>query len=166
VEFGMPMGPVELADTVGLDVALHVGGILAEAFGHAAPTALAERVKAGHLGRKSGRGFYEWRDGRPVKPDGSSAAPKDLQDRLVLQLVNEAVACLREGVVEDADLLDAGIIFGTGFAPFRGGPIQYARERGIESTIARLRELEGRYGTRFRPDEGWQRLVDLRPPRL
>jgi 3-hydroxyacyl-CoA dehydrogenase/enoyl-CoA hydratase/3-hydroxybutyryl-CoA epimerase len=167
VKFGMPMGPVELADTVGLDVALHVGGILAQAFGHAAPTALlAERVSAGHLGRKSGRGFYEWRNGQPVKPDASSAVPEDLQDRLVLQLVNEAVACLREGVVEDADLLDAGIIFGTGFAPFRGGPIQYARERGIESTIARLRELEGRYGPRFRPDAGWQRLVDLPPPRL
>jgi len=164
--FGMPMGPVELADTVGLDVAMQVGGILAGAFGHAMPTALEAKVKAGHLGRKSGRGFYEWRDGRPVKPDSASTPPEDLEDRLVLQFVNEAVACLRERVVEDADLLDAGIIFGTGFAPFRGGPIQYARERDIESTIARLRELEGRYGRRFRPDDGWQELVDFRPPML
>jgi 3-hydroxyacyl-CoA dehydrogenase/enoyl-CoA hydratase/3-hydroxybutyryl-CoA epimerase len=166
VEFGMPMGPVELADTVGLDVALHVGRILAGAFGRRAPDTLADMVKAGKLGRKSGHGYYEWRNGQPVKPDATSPPPEDLQDRLVLQFVNEAVACLREGVVEDADLLDAGIIFGTGFAPFRGGPIQYARERGIEATIARLRELEGRYGPRFQPDAGWQDLVDLQSPPL
>jgi 3-hydroxyacyl-CoA dehydrogenase/enoyl-CoA hydratase/3-hydroxybutyryl-CoA epimerase len=166
VEFGMPMGPVELADTVGLDVALSVGRILADAFGRPPPDMLEGMVKAGNLGRKSGRGYYQWRDGRPVRPDAASPPPEDLQDRLVLQFVNEAVACLREGVIGDADLLDAGMIFGTGFAPFRGGPIQYARERGIETAIARLRELEGRYGQRFRPDAGWQDLVDLQPPPL
>ena len=166
VEFGMPMGPVELADTVGLDVALHVGRILADAFGRPAPAALDDMVKHGRLGRKSGRGYYEWRDGRPLKPEARSPPPEDLEDRLVLQFVNEAVACLREGVVAEADLLDAGIIFATGFAPFRGGPIQYVRERGIGSTITRLRELEGRYGPRFRPDDGWQELVDLQPPML
>jgi len=164
--FGMPMGPVELADTVGLDVALHVGRILAAAFGREAPQGIEALVAAGHLGRKAGRGCYEWRDGRPVKPRSPGAAPADLEDRLVLQFVNEAVACLREGVVADSDLLDAGMVFGTGFAPFRGGPIRYARERGVEAVIARLEELEQRYGSRFRPDPGWRTLDTLRPESL
>jgi 3-hydroxyacyl-CoA dehydrogenase/enoyl-CoA hydratase/3-hydroxybutyryl-CoA epimerase len=129
VEFGMPMGPIELADTVGLDVASHVGKILSEAFGLPVPRRTAELLAAGHVGRKSGRGYYEWRDGKPVKPPAEGRAPEDLIDRMILQYLNEAVACLREGVVEDADLLDAGMIFGTGFAPFRGGPLHYARAR-------------------------------------
>lgn len=166
VDFGMPMGPVELADTVGLDVALHVGRILATAFGRAPPTALDGMVAAGLLGRKSGRGYYEWRDGKPAKTAGTASPPEDLQDRLVLQFVNEAVACLREGVIGDADLLDAGMIFGTGFAPFLGGPIQYARQRGVDAIVMRLQQLEGRYGPRFRPDEGWQTLPVLRSASL
>jgi 3-hydroxyacyl-CoA dehydrogenase/enoyl-CoA hydratase/3-hydroxybutyryl-CoA epimerase len=162
----MPMGPVELADSVGLDVALHVGNILARASGRSAPTLLESMVKAGHLGRKSGRGYYVWRDGKPVRSGEAATPPEDLQDRLVLQFVNEAVACLRERVVEDADLLDAGLIFGTGFAPFRGGPIRYARERGVDAIVTRLRELQGRYGPRFRPDEGWHTLPALRSSSL
>ncbi len=160
-DFGMPMGPVELADTVGLDVAMHVGRILAEAFQRKAPAGIARLVEAGHLGRKSGRGYYEWRDGKAVKPPAAGGAPEDLQDRLVLQYLNEAVACLREGVVADADLLDAGMIFGTGFAPFRGGPLHYARERGVDAIVARLTELESRHGARFRPDAGWGSLRGL-----
>jgi 3-hydroxyacyl-CoA dehydrogenase / enoyl-CoA hydratase / 3-hydroxybutyryl-CoA epimerase len=162
VEFGMPMGPMELADTVGLDVAAHVGKILAEAFGMAVPRGTAELIAAGNLGRKSGRGYYEWRDGRPVKPDSAGRPPDDLADRLVLQYFNEAVACLREGVVEDEDLLDAGMIFGTGFAPFRGGPLHYARARGIPSIVTRLQALASKYGPRFRPDEGWAALESRR----
>ena len=158
VEFGMPMGPIELADTVGLDVASHVGKILAEAFGLPVPRGTAELLAAGHLGRKSGRGYYEWREGKPQKPEASGRAPADLTDRLILQYLNEAVACLRERVVEDADLLDAGMIFGTGFAPFRGGPIHYARARGVPAIVARLEELASRHGPRFRPDEGWAAL--------
>jgi 3-hydroxyacyl-CoA dehydrogenase/enoyl-CoA hydratase/3-hydroxybutyryl-CoA epimerase len=77
---------------------------------------------------------------------------------LILALVNESAACLREQVVADADLLDAGVVFGTGFAPFRGGPLHYARTRGIPAVIARLRELEQRYGARFRPDQLWASL--------
>jgi 3-hydroxyacyl-CoA dehydrogenase/enoyl-CoA hydratase/3-hydroxybutyryl-CoA epimerase len=156
-DFGMPMGPVELADTVGLDVALHVGRILAGAFGREAPQGLEPLVAAGHLGRKSGRGLYEWRDGKPVRPP-AGPVPADLQDRLVLQYLNEAVACLREGVVAEAELLDAGMIFGTGFAPFRGGPLHYARQRGIAAVVDRLTELERRYGPRFHPDPGWDAL--------
>jgi 3-hydroxyacyl-CoA dehydrogenase/enoyl-CoA hydratase/3-hydroxybutyryl-CoA epimerase len=157
VRFGMAMGPIELADTVGLDVCLHVGKILAAAFGGPAPDVVEPLVAAGKLGRKTGHGLYEWRDGKAVKPAGTGQPePEDLVDRLVLPLLNEAMAVLREGVVADADLVDAGIIFGTGFAPFRGGPLRYARERGIESVVARLGELEARYGKRFRPDPGWQ----------
>ena len=74
----------------------------------------------------------------------------------MLPMVNEAVACLSEGVVKDADLLDAGVIFGTGFAPFRGGPLNYARDRGIDDVIGALESLAEQYGDRFRPHEGWQ----------
>ncbi len=158
VRFGMAMGPIELADTVGLDVCLHVGKILSAAFGGPAPEAVAPLVEAGKLGRKTGQGLYEWRDGKAVKPaTNAQAEPDDLVDRLILPLVNEAMAVLREGVVADADLVDAGIVFGTGFAPFRGGPLRYASERGIEQVVARLQELELRYGSRrFHPDPGWQ----------
>jgi len=159
-DFGMPMGPIELADVVGLDVAMHVGKILADAFGKPAPTSIQGFVKDGKLGRKSNQGFYLWQDGKAVKPRlRSSPPPEDLQDRLILPLLNEAVAVLREQVVEDADLLDAGIIFGTGFAPFRGGPINYARNRGIDTCVARLEQLAQRYGARFKPDSGWRGLA-------
>jgi 3-hydroxyacyl-CoA dehydrogenase/enoyl-CoA hydratase/3-hydroxybutyryl-CoA epimerase len=158
VAFGMPMGPIELADVVGLDVCLHVGRILSAAFGGPAPDAVAPLVEAGKLGKKSGQGLYEWRDGRAVKPPADPAAgvPDDLTDRLMLALVNEAMAVLREGVVSDADLIDAGIIFGSGFAPFRGGPLKYACDRGVAEVVARLEALAQKHGPRFRPDPGWQ----------
>jgi 3-hydroxyacyl-CoA dehydrogenase/enoyl-CoA hydratase/3-hydroxybutyryl-CoA epimerase len=108
------------------------------------------------LGRKSGAGFYEWKDGKAVKPGASGAAvPPDLIDRMILVLVNECVAVLREEVAADADLIDAAVIFGTGFAPFRGGPLAYARSRGAVEVVARLNELAERYGSRFRADAGW-----------
>ena len=158
--FGMPMGPIELTDVVGLDVSLHVGRVLAGALQRRVPDVLVKRVEQKKLGRKSGEGFYVWRDGKPVKPDSAQfAMPADLEDRLILPMLNEAVACLREGVIEDADLLDAGAIFATGFAPFRGGPMHYAAERGIAGVTARLEELARRYGERFRPDPGWQRFL-------
>jgi 3-hydroxyacyl-CoA dehydrogenase/enoyl-CoA hydratase/3-hydroxybutyryl-CoA epimerase len=155
-EFGMPMGPIELADTVGLDVCLHVGRILAQAFGRPGPESVAPLVEARKLGRKSGEGLYVWRDGKAVKPPApSSAVPDDLTDRLMLPMLNEAIAILRERVVADADLIDAGVVFGAGFAPFRGGPLRYARERGVDNVLARLAALEARYGGRFRRDAGW-----------
>ena len=157
--FGMPMGPVELADSVGLDVGLHVSKVLGEAMGRPVPSGLADMVEAGRLGRKSGHGFYRWEDGKAVKPPAESASePADLEDRLILPMVNEAVACLYDGVVADADLLDAGVIFGTGFAPFRGGPLNYARERGIEEVVATLKGLAETYGERFAPHDGWSGL--------
>jgi 3-hydroxyacyl-CoA dehydrogenase/enoyl-CoA hydratase/3-hydroxybutyryl-CoA epimerase len=162
VDFGMPMGPIELADVVGLDVLVHVGAIVTGALGREMPPfeqQLRALVQQKKLGRKSGQGFYLWREGKAVRPQAGAAPPPDLADRLILALVNECVAGLREGLVADADLIDAGVIFATGFAPFRGGPLNYARDRGIEATVARLEELERRYGARFHPDAGWQQLA-------
>jgi len=163
VAFGMPMGPVELADSVGLDVALHVSKVLGEGMGRSAPAALQKMVDDGHLGRKSGQGYYRWENGKVVKPDSPTGHDSDeksstMEDRLVLSMVNEAIACLAEGVVADADLLDAGVIFGTGFAPFRGGPLNYARERGTTPVVMRLNELAKIYGRRFEPNSGWSDL--------
>ncbi|MBT8130763.1 MAG: enoyl-CoA hydratase/isomerase family protein, partial [Gammaproteobacteria bacterium] len=159
-DFGMPMGPVELADTVGLDVAASVAKVFEQEFGQTMPEELSRKVEAGHLGRKNGQGFYEWKKGKPVKPDADTDdMPSNLTDRLMLPMINEAVACLREGVVEDADLLDAGVIFGTGFAPFRGGPIHYAQARGAAAVVAALRGLAGQYGERFQPDAGWDSFL-------
>ncbi len=161
-EFGMPMGPVELVDSVGIDVALNVSQVLGAAFNRPVPERLETMVEKKQLGRKSGQGFYRWEDGNAVKDDGSAqpTLPGDLQDRLMLPMINEAVACLYEGVVSDADLLDAGVIFGTGFAPFRGGPLKYARDRGTAEIQQALTELAGKYGERFRPHDGWSQLAD------
>ena len=161
VRFGMPMGPIELADVVGLDVAAHVGEIIARELGRPLPQLprLAALLAAKKLGRKSGAGFYLWQDGKAVKSDGGGPVSEDLEDRLILVLVNECVACLRERVVEDADLADAAVIFGTGFAPFRGGPLAYARARGAGAIVARLAELAARHGPRFAPDAGWAQLA-------
>jgi 3-hydroxyacyl-CoA dehydrogenase/enoyl-CoA hydratase/3-hydroxybutyryl-CoA epimerase len=157
--FGMPMGPVELADSVGLDVALHVAKVLGPGSTRPIPKALQEMVDSGSLGRKSGQGYYRWEDGKAIKPaSDSNHLPADIEDRLVLSMVNEAVACLHDEVVTDPDLLDAGVIFGTGFAPFRGGPLNYARERGTTTVVMRLNELAKAHGERFEPHNGWSDL--------
>ena len=158
-KFGMPMGPVELVDSVGIDVALHVSRVLGEAMNRPIPEKLAQMVEAGELGRKSGKGFYQWEAGKAVKSRSDwSGSASDIEDRLVLPMVNEAVACLHDGVVTDADLLDAGVIFGTGFAPFRGGPLNYARERGVGEIVDRLDEFTRQYGERFTPHPGFDAL--------
>ncbi len=155
----MPMGPVELVDSVGIDVALHVSRVLGAAFNRAVPARLAEMVEKQQLGRKSGQGFYAWQDGKALKSREDDAdLPADIGDRLILPMLNEAVACLHEGVVSDADQLDAGIIFGTGFAPFRGGPLQYARHRGVGEIVRTMERLATGLGERFRPHEGWAAL--------
>lgn len=157
--FGMPMGPVELADRVGLDVALHVAGILGETLGVTPPKLLQQKVAAGELGVKSGRGFYVYQDGRAQRQKDHPKPDDELADRLILPMINEAVACLAEGIVDDEDLLDAGVVFGTGFAPFTGGPLHYARERDCAAVVARLEALAKRFGTRFTPRPGWDRFV-------
>ena len=157
VRFGMPMGPIELIDTVGLDVAAGVGKELAPFLGLPIPAALQAPPETGKRGKKDGQGVYAWENGKPKKPElpKDYQAPEDLEDRLILPLLNEAVACLHDGVVSDAELLDAGVIFGTGFAPFRGGPIQHIRETGAEALLARLKALQAKHGDRFAPRAGW-----------
>ncbi len=156
-KFGMPMGPIELADTVGLDVAQSVGREVGSYLGLEIPDGLDELVAAKKLGKKTGEGIYKWENGKPVKPevDPNYQAAGDITDRMILPMLNESVSCLHDGVVDDADLLDAGVIFGTGFAPFRGGPIQYIRSEGVASIKSRLETLTAKYGNRFAPKDGW-----------
>jgi 3-hydroxyacyl-CoA dehydrogenase/enoyl-CoA hydratase/3-hydroxybutyryl-CoA epimerase len=127
-DFGMPMGPAELADTVGLDICLAAGKSLAKD-ATSVPQVLANKVSLGQLGKKTGQGIYRWQDGKPVKgqPDSYDQA---LVDALIDPYLREAQAAVADGVVADADLADAGLIFGTGFAPFRGGPLHYIKTRG------------------------------------
>ena len=160
VKFGMPMGPIELVDTVGLDVGAGVAKELAPFLGIEVPAALGT-VEAGKRGKKDGQGLYKWveteKGSKPQKPElpKDYKVPEDLEDRLLLPMLNEAVACLHDGVVADAELLDAGVIFGTGFAPFRGGPIQHIRDTGADVLLARLKALQAKYGDRFAPRAGW-----------
>ena len=127
-EFGMPMGPLELADQVGLDVCAHVGEILGLDKGAGKDSKLVKLVEAGKLGKKSGEGFYTWDGGKAVKSeaDYDKAELLALGKELVQPLIDECRKCLEEKVVDDKDLVDGGVIFGTGFAPFRGGPLHYA----------------------------------------
>jgi 3-hydroxyacyl-CoA dehydrogenase / enoyl-CoA hydratase / 3-hydroxybutyryl-CoA epimerase len=161
-KFGMPMGPIELADQVGLDICLDVGDMLRSKFGDALPPTpawLRDKVSKGELGRKTGRGFYIWKDG---KADTTMASPSAVQptdemiDRLILPMSNVCVACLREGIVENADVVDGAMIFGTGYAPFRGGPLNYARMRGVENVTSTMHTLAQKFGDRFAPDAGWE----------
>lgn len=155
--FGMPMGPVELADTVGLDICLSVAEKLAATLHNEVPENLRRQVGTGNLGKKTGQGFYSWNKGKARK-DRAAATPDKLDhyaDRMLLRLLNESMACLRESIVDDADLLDAGIIFGTGFAPFRGGPMHYEEKCGKKEIFRKLKKLEYTYGNRFTPDPGW-----------
>ena len=126
--FGMPMGPIELIDTVGLDIAVAAGKALAgvEAV---LPSALADKVAAGQLGKKSGQGFYRWEAGKARKAV-APAVPEGLARRILAPLLAAADDCVARGVVADADLADAGVIFGTGFAPFTGGPLHHSRAAG------------------------------------
>jgi 3-hydroxyacyl-CoA dehydrogenase/enoyl-CoA hydratase/3-hydroxybutyryl-CoA epimerase len=120
--FGMPVGPIELADSVGLDICLAVGKMLGG--GAEPPKKLTDLIAAGSLGRKTGRGFYDWTGGKAIKRR-PGAAPAGLAHRIIDPMLAEAKAALAEGIVADADLVDAGAIFGTGFAPFTGGPLHY-----------------------------------------
>jgi 3-hydroxyacyl-CoA dehydrogenase / enoyl-CoA hydratase / 3-hydroxybutyryl-CoA epimerase len=164
-EFGMPMGPILLADTIGLDICLSVARILAGHFKTEVPKRLVYLVTMGRLGKKSGQGFYAYKNGKPVvsKKKMEFHPGNDIADRLMLRLVNEAIACRREGIVADGDLLDAGAIFGIGFAPFRGGPLHYVHTEGIDALRARLGALQARYGNRFAADPGWLHLPEPDP---
>src|SRR5882672_9472485 len=160
-KFGMPMGPIELADQVGLDICLDVGDMLRSKFGEMLPPTpawLREKVAKGELGRKTGKGFYTWKDGK-ADTGGMTAISEpsaEMIDRLILPMSNVCVACLREGIVDNADVVDGAVIFGTGYAPFRGGPLNYARTRGVDNVVATLEALTDKFGGRFTPDAGWE----------
>jgi len=130
--FGMPMGPVELADTVGLDVCMNVVSLLGGEASAKEAALLKEKVHAGELGRKSGKGFYTWEKGKPKRADTDTSqyALEEITESLMQPYFAECEAALADGIVEDADVLDAGMIFGTGFAPFRGGPLHYLKQKG------------------------------------
>ena len=158
-DFGMPMGPIELADTVGLDICKSVAEILSAALDMPLPENLNAMAAANKLGKKSGEGFYKYTKGKAQKNKGARYADvQKVQDRLVMRLLNEATACLREEIVESDELIDAGVIFGTGFAPFRGGPIHYIRESGKQKLADRMNELKNEYGDRFESDAAWAGL--------
>ena len=133
--FGMSMGPIELADNVGLDVCAHVAKILGQS---SEGSRLDRLVASGRLGKKTGEGFYVWKDGKPVKSDVqySKSELDKLGRELVAPMVAESQKSLDEGVVESADLVDAGMIFGTGFAPFRGGPLHYNAKQSTSDTAS------------------------------
>ncbi|HXZ47380.1 MAG TPA: 3-hydroxyacyl-CoA dehydrogenase NAD-binding domain-containing protein [Usitatibacter sp.] len=158
-DFGMPMGPIELADMVGLDICWAVGRELAKP-GAIVPKKLQVNVEAKRFGKKTGQGFYTWVRGKPRKGSAGTGSVdlKALADRMVLPALNEAVACVREKIVADADLCDAGVIFGTGFAPHRGGPIATIHARGKDEWLRILAELERAHGARFAADPGWQSI--------
>jgi 3-hydroxyacyl-CoA dehydrogenase/enoyl-CoA hydratase/3-hydroxybutyryl-CoA epimerase len=162
--FGMPMGPFEVVDEVGLDVAQKVAGVLSRAFPDRMTTApgLEKLIAAGRLGRKTGAGFYRHR-GRRREPDPTirgllgltrrrrAATPDALSERLVLAMINEAALCLGEGVVADAGLLDLAMITGAGFPPYRGGVLRYADTFGLPKAVTRLTALRAEKGDRFKP---------------
>jgi 3-hydroxyacyl-CoA dehydrogenase / enoyl-CoA hydratase / 3-hydroxybutyryl-CoA epimerase len=158
-DFGMPMGPIELADMVGLDVGWAVGQELARP-GSPIPKKMQSLVEAKHFGKKTGQGFYKWVKDKPQKSSIGQGTVDlaALADRMVAPALNEAVACLREGIVADGDLVDVGMIFGTGFAPHRGGPIATIRARGKEAWLKVLHDLKEHHGLRFEPDTGWDSL--------
>jgi 3-hydroxyacyl-CoA dehydrogenase / enoyl-CoA hydratase / 3-hydroxybutyryl-CoA epimerase len=138
LKFGMPMGPLELMDLVGLDIANHVGEGLGLAPG--TDNVLANLVKQGKLGKKTGEGFYVWEKGKPKREDVTydPAELERLGRELVKPMLDEAERALRDNIVANADHVDAGVIFGTGFAPFRGGPLHYRRtqEQTASATAA------------------------------
>ena len=116
---------------------------------------LMDKVAQKQLGKKTGQGFYRYHAGKKEKSTlglATSVTPEDIADRLIYRMLNEAARCLSEGTVSDADMLDAGMVFGTGFAPFRSGPMQYVKTVGLEAVRERFKTLQAQYGNRFEPD--------------
>lgn len=160
--FGMPMGPIELADQIGLDICIHVADMLARALDKPMakiPASVRKKVDNGELGKKSGKGFYDWKNGKAQHENGAENKADDkITDRLILPMLDACVECYRKGVVKNLDHLDGAMIFATGFAPFRGGPIHYARTRGLDEIVRTLNRLAESNGERFAPDKGWKDL--------
>ncbi|MCZ6734742.1 MAG: 3-hydroxyacyl-CoA dehydrogenase NAD-binding domain-containing protein [Planctomycetota bacterium] len=169
-DFGMPMGPITLVDEVGLDVGCKVAKVLESAYGsrmHVPGALSAVAASVDTLGRKTGAGFYLYRNGQK-KPNREVArlveqvrnqegvparelTDDEIVDRAILIMVNEAARCIEEGVVDDPEALDLAMVMGTGFAPFRGGLLRYADQRGIDEIMRRLSEFAATFGDRFKP---------------
>jgi 3-hydroxyacyl-CoA dehydrogenase/enoyl-CoA hydratase/3-hydroxybutyryl-CoA epimerase len=163
--FGMPMGPYELLDQIGLDVAAHITRTLQPYFATRFPgePVFDKVVQAGFLGQKSGRGFYVHDHGKPrvntalpellgLPKDGRQQIDKTpCQERLIFPMLNEAAACLGEGVVSEPEALDVAMVFGTGWAPHRGGPLRYADQLGLPDVVRILEKLKTTHGERFEP---------------
>lgn len=164
VAFGFPVGPITLLDEVGIDVGAKVAKILHQAFGErmTPPGPLNAAVEAGRLGRKNRKGFYLY-DGKEKRVDESVYAlipgrqarrtfpPEQIQERLVLQMVNEAIRCLGEGILRSARDGDIGAVFGLGFPPFRGGPLRHADAVGARALLEKMEALHASHGARFEP---------------
>ncbi|MEP7066676.1 MAG: fatty acid oxidation complex subunit alpha FadJ [Gemmatimonadota bacterium] len=165
VEFGFPVGPITLVDEVGLDIAGKSSAVMLGAFGDrmVAATSLAKVIEAGRTGRKGGKGFYKYEDGKKkgvdetVYPLFSSngqrmlIGARDIVERCVFAMLNEAARCLEEGIIASPRDGDVGAVFGIGFPPFRGGPFRYLDTLGIPTVIRALEVLDGRFSPRFRP---------------
>jgi 3-hydroxyacyl-CoA dehydrogenase/enoyl-CoA hydratase/3-hydroxybutyryl-CoA epimerase len=176
---GFPVGPVTLSDEVGIDVGVKVLKTMKEYYGdrmQLPPDVSAALLQEGRLGRKNNKGFYQYKDGKSVTDDkgkkvidetvyqhlpggkGSKAADwREMADRLILGLVNEAALCLQEGILRDAYAGDLGAVMGIGFPPFEGGPFRYVDRHGVRNIVSRMRELEAKFGKRFAP---CQLLID------
>ncbi len=163
-DYGMPMGPCRLLDEVGLDVAHHVSGVMAEAFGdRMKPAGVVDQLlEDGRVGKKGGLGFYVYRDGEQKKvdpelkrilprPETASPGADEVRRRSLYLMVNEAAHALEDGVVEDAGMVDLAMVMGTGFPPFRGGPLRWADMEGLDVILEGLRGFQDRLGPRFRP---------------
>jgi 3-hydroxyacyl-CoA dehydrogenase/enoyl-CoA hydratase/3-hydroxybutyryl-CoA epimerase len=159
-DFGMVMGPGIMVDLIGLDICLAAVTNL----GAAPPKILLDKIARGDLGKKTGEGFYIYKNGKPLKIQTGPDLPissEIVMERILLRMINECVACLGEGIVATTDEIDAGLIFGIGFAPFLGGPMQYAKDQGYEKIYEKLKSYEAKCGPRFAPKPGWDLLVKL-----
>jgi 3-hydroxyacyl-CoA dehydrogenase/enoyl-CoA hydratase/3-hydroxybutyryl-CoA epimerase len=170
-KFGMPMGPCALLDEVGLDVASKVSQVLYGAFGDRMkpPATMSQVVEQKRLGKKVGKGIYIHEQGERKEDSsllevfGSKSRASDLTDeviqrRLIYLMINEAARCVEEGLVRQVSDIDVGMIFGTGFAPFRGGLLKYADSLGAESILSDLDVFVRKYGNRFQPSKLLQDL--------
>lgn len=171
LNFGMPVGPISLADEVGIDVSSHVASFLENADLGVRMTGgdtslMKKMVEKGWLGKKSGQGFYTYgktkSSKKTINPEVQAYIKefatrdlnldeKEIQDRIISRVVNEAVKCVEDEIIENPLVGDIGMVFGTGFAPFRGGPFRYLDQVGVTNFVDRMNSFADKYGPQFEP---------------